>query len=321
MTSDESAFIAAIKAAPDDDAPRLIYADWLDEHAGVIECDRCKHRALVFDGEKSHLMIPNDAGQFVSPAKCPTCGGSGHVSNGNAERAEFIRVQCELARLPQPESKTTKPILPGKSYHEGEGICVRCTHDSECRYHELKSRQFEIGPLITLSDARDWMECHRHHRGFVHSITCTAADWLAHGDAICEWHPVREVRLTTDIGNYIAADDYGWYFTDGTREASGAYRVIMDCNHLALDAPVISAEGDQIRETMLSLNWPGVTFHLPQQVGATVSGIAGEYLNAGDLVYIDQDGTYRRVHSGRRISGVAENNAAYGGRVGIVRHT
>jgi len=30
--SDESALLAAIRAAPEDDAPRLVYADWLDEH-------------------------------------------------------------------------------------------------------------------------------------------------------------------------------------------------------------------------------------------------------------------------------------------------
>jgi uncharacterized protein (TIGR02996 family) len=30
--SDAAALLAAIRAAPDDDAPRLIYADWLDEH-------------------------------------------------------------------------------------------------------------------------------------------------------------------------------------------------------------------------------------------------------------------------------------------------
>jgi uncharacterized protein (TIGR02996 family) len=29
---DDRAFLQAIMAAPDDDAPRLIYADWLDEH-------------------------------------------------------------------------------------------------------------------------------------------------------------------------------------------------------------------------------------------------------------------------------------------------
>jgi uncharacterized protein (TIGR02996 family) len=30
--TDSDALLAAIRAAPDDDAPRLIYADWLDEH-------------------------------------------------------------------------------------------------------------------------------------------------------------------------------------------------------------------------------------------------------------------------------------------------
>src|SRR5262245_21531260 len=30
--SDRAAFLAAIAAAPDDDLPRLVFADWLDEH-------------------------------------------------------------------------------------------------------------------------------------------------------------------------------------------------------------------------------------------------------------------------------------------------
>jgi uncharacterized protein (TIGR02996 family) len=48
MTRDD--FLRAVLAAPDDDTPRLAFADWLDEH-------------------------------------------------GEPERAEFIRVQCRLARL------------------------------------------------------------------------------------------------------------------------------------------------------------------------------------------------------------------------------
>jgi len=51
--SNGTALLDAIRAAPDDDAPRLVYADWLDEH-------------------------------------------------GQPERAEFIRVQCELARQESP---------------------------------------------------------------------------------------------------------------------------------------------------------------------------------------------------------------------------
>lgn len=49
--SDRAAFLRAIAEQPDDDLPRLVYADWLDEH-------------------------------------------------GEPERAEFIRVQCELAARP-----------------------------------------------------------------------------------------------------------------------------------------------------------------------------------------------------------------------------
>jgi uncharacterized protein (TIGR02996 family) len=58
--SDEKALLAAIWAHPHEDAPRLIYADWLEEH-------------------------------------------------GQAERAEFIRVQCELARIDEDDPARAKP--------------------------------------------------------------------------------------------------------------------------------------------------------------------------------------------------------------------
>lgn len=35
--SGRDAFLAAISAAPDDDAPKLIYADWLEEHGNEAE--------------------------------------------------------------------------------------------------------------------------------------------------------------------------------------------------------------------------------------------------------------------------------------------
>ncbi len=59
---DATPFLAAIRAAPDDDAPRLIYADWLDEH-------------------------------------------------GEPERAELIRVQCELARRESAELRKREAEL------------------------------------------------------------------------------------------------------------------------------------------------------------------------------------------------------------------
>ncbi len=55
MSSDRAAFVRAIADDPDDDLPRLVFADWLDEH-------------------------------------------------GEPERAEFVRVQCALARVPRREA-------------------------------------------------------------------------------------------------------------------------------------------------------------------------------------------------------------------------
>ena len=57
--SDETALLAAIRTNPDEDTPRLVFADWLDEH-------------------------------------------------DQPERAEFIRLQCEVARLPPGKEASAK---------------------------------------------------------------------------------------------------------------------------------------------------------------------------------------------------------------------
>jgi uncharacterized protein (TIGR02996 family) len=44
--SDEDALLAAIREHPDEDTPRLAYADWLDEHATT---DAGRARAESFD--------------------------------------------------------------------------------------------------------------------------------------------------------------------------------------------------------------------------------------------------------------------------------
>src|SRR5215467_10473117 len=58
---DEQGFLAAIRENPDDDTPRLIYADWLDDR-------------------------------------------------GDADRAEFIRVQCELAKYADRDARPSELV-------------------------------------------------------------------------------------------------------------------------------------------------------------------------------------------------------------------
>jgi len=69
--SDRQALLLAIRAAPEDDLPRLAYADWLEEH-------------------------------------------------GDAARAQFIRLQCRLARL-EPDDAEVGPLsaeLRGRTWPE-----------------------------------------------------------------------------------------------------------------------------------------------------------------------------------------------------------
>lgn len=52
MSDEERALLAAVAAAPDDDVPRLVYADWLDEHdrperAEFIRLQVAWHQALT----------------------------------------------------------------------------------------------------------------------------------------------------------------------------------------------------------------------------------------------------------------------------------
>ncbi len=158
----DARLLAAVLAEPDNDALRLVSADWWEEQ-------------------------------------------------GEAERAEFVRVQIELAM------------------REGYAGADRSRWSDELkrRMEKLYSREQE---LLTLSVEQRWPDyapgipcwlnadstvtVHREagarsvysstvafRRGFVHALTCTAADWIAHADAIRAQNPVQAVTLTTWPGN------------------------------------------------------------------------------------------------------------------------
>lgn len=228
ITADEAALLAAIRATPDDDVPRLVFADWLDDKAGLTKCDWC--RGSGEDRRPSIIRQARDGTAYryvgnVGP--CPKCKGAGGTPNGLAERAAFIRLQCEYGR-------------GGSSF--------------TARYAVRIAPDGPIGPVHRMAcllarHGRDWLadDLHRFgsesvcewgwERGFPTYVTCPAADWLAHGDAILARHPVREVTLTappTDADRYTL-----W---------AGTHR-----RHYR---PAAAASA-------LTERWPGVRFTLP----------------------------------------------------------
>jgi len=117
---DHADFLNAIIAAPDDDTPRLVYADWLEERGD--------------------------------------------------QRGEFIRVQCELARLP----------------------------DEDPRRVEMQSRErvlLEEHEEQWVSSLKGLVSNWRFHRGFVDEGTVEVETFLSNGNLIFQNTPLRSVKF------------------------------------------------------------------------------------------------------------------------------
>ena len=119
--SDGEALLRAILDHPDDDAPRLVYADWLDE-------------------------------------------------NGQPERAEFIRVQVQLARLP-------------------------ADHPDRPRLARTERRLLRIHHRIWSKWLPWWAKAREFRRGFVEVAQCSLAEYLAGADALRLRTPLAGVRF------------------------------------------------------------------------------------------------------------------------------
>jgi uncharacterized protein (TIGR02996 family) len=130
---DNQAFLDAVVAAPEDDAPRLIYADWFEEH-------------------------------------------------GFGERAEFIRVQCELARKPKYD--------PSRLALQNREL-------------ELLAENGEVWAKPVTAITRDY----EFHRGFVDTVAIGGRKLLTHGAKLFRLAPIRHVKvLRLGSSNVTTAD-------------------------------------------------------------------------------------------------------------------
>lgn len=272
MDAIERAFLDSIIAAPDDDAPRLIYADWLEER-------------------------------------------------GDSERAEFIRVQCELGTYGEYRCPKYLGGMPDMLY--GLPVVVEGESNCPCRWCGLKSREKALEfrtafwgadfpfPAIPKNGCCVW------RRGFVEKVRLSSEDWLRHADDLVRVTPLREVELTTLPRNEwgtpqwsenaflrmrIDETKYEAYF-----DGRGRHRITRQLPMGALHDDVLDA---------LKESWPGIKFTLPPapsfSTAATVlrrnNGTVFELTGAdrdiqvGDFVVQDEHG---RIVRGTGPSGAA----------------
>jgi hypothetical protein len=162
VTCTESALIEACRLHPEEDTPRLMYADWLDENAGLVACGDCAGRGFV----KKYLdvigadkfVVPDDFGYEGVPLKkvaCPHCSGSCTVTDDKAAKAELIRVQVALAKI-QPRKCHLHCKAEGPP---GPVWCTNCCHDPKCCNCDLAEERW---PLTQQQNAL--IDAHPHWR-------------------------------------------------------------------------------------------------------------------------------------------------------------
>lgn len=207
--SDEEAFVAKVSADRDSDTPRLVYADWLDENAVETPCDRCVGGRRY--GRHPHRL----PGAGLDWYACDICGGTGVVSDGRWDRAEFIRVQVEAHRL-HPWRSMRMAYLPfhtpdttdAAKWLTGELDQFPCLPGCPaCRLTVLKEREGQL-----LHDHYDDWTAPVHvaagaavgsrfgllgfGRGFVESAILSPGVWVGCGDVLLAAAPLERVELT-----------------------------------------------------------------------------------------------------------------------------
>lgn len=119
--------------------------------------------------------------------------------NGDPDRAAFIRIQVQLARL--------EATGQGKSLEAGElRKKERAYLGPLSVYRSLWAAEAcpELVRMTSRGGGRDALEAMRvegadalvWRRGFVDAVTCPAEEWLHHGAAVQKRNPIRSVRLT-----------------------------------------------------------------------------------------------------------------------------
>jgi uncharacterized protein (TIGR02996 family) len=147
MTADGTALLAAVLDAPADDAPRLVYADWLEENATadhVGPCPECggkpRHKLVTRNGEEyryEQIVCKCAWRRFAVPG------------NGFAERAEFIRVQCALARTAEVSVASTRLMARERELWSAPLVLRDLPDAGVCELPPLTIHPAEHGQLLS----------------------------------------------------------------------------------------------------------------------------------------------------------------------------
>jgi uncharacterized protein (TIGR02996 family) len=224
----------AVALCPEDDARRLALADYAQEH-GLADVERDQLLAVAL---RHVLAAPDDDDPRLDYADVAE-------RFGDVTRAEFIRAQCLVARvvirsvIDDPSDRVIQldPRPPIEVIACRAHLMVLLNSEASVTWRTLP---WGLAPRAAL------------RRGFLEVVTCTGAQWDAHGDAVCAAHPVRDVRFV---------DDWPRFREDGETVIDGEL-----CHHADVagrrvsvrESEVVGRPGMAIMRALVLKRWPSV---------------------------------------------------------------
>jgi len=190
--------------------------------------------------------------------------------HGEAERAEFIRVQCEISVL--CERHRTGKATPGDT----------------ARQQVLFDRDAELVPTVypvvvypVMNALRgmgiDPYECVYNRGGWLSHVTCFARRWLAYGDTLLASHPVTAVTLDEPAEWTSAITDLLFRLP-----AEDRLQLAHPANR---SKPVVLAD-------LFRAVWKGVRFCIKDEASLAGATLYGRPLRANSLTLADLTAAY-----------------------------
>ena len=245
MEAEELERLQVVLERPDDDLPRLVYADWLEENAGPVPCERCK-------GKGGYPAF------HLAWQPCPDCLTAGTVSDTRRERAEFVRVQVELARLEAEweggsrAGKHARRDALRRRERELWKVISKTVFPEFFAYLERSPWEATVRLTLNPEDGTDFVAAVSPQTlafvscGFVKALALTAADWMAHADSLTAAHPITEVALTTE---------------PELESVVGGYR--LPGRSVTSRRSSMTVEMRLVVNLLLAAEWPRIKFTLP----------------------------------------------------------
>lgn len=290
VSDTELALRRAVLGNPEEDTPRLMFADYLDETAGPDrKCEACGGSGSMIYTRINDVPtgivwrldreLENLGGGFHErwESRCQTCYGFGMNLDPRRAWAEFIRNQIAA-------TYNIDPWRPCGGYYCETDPNGFVRHRG-CGYDRLRQREADLRPVVAESmrlvrdDETQWAPMYEavFTHGFLTAVEMSAESWLVFADALVWGHDKclacvdQSPNWETNVVECRRCESTGVVDRPCPPTAHPIVKVILTTRPVAGSLRVVRTQRDWILPPSLGIDvmdswraeWPGIEFVLP----------------------------------------------------------